>query len=86
MSAYASTFLSLSSSLYLGWYLVIIIGGDMARVWGYGIFFTLFVLRRTSDDTTSQSIWRTDAWAVPTSNLGEPSLQFPPKYPQMGVI
>ena len=28
-------------------------------------FFTLFVLSRTSDNTTSQNIGGTDAWAVP---------------------
>src|SRR6218665_2096470 len=35
--------------------------------------FTLFVLLRVSDNTTSQNIGGTDAWAVPTSNLGGPS-------------
>ena len=32
-------------------------------------FFTLFVLSRASNDTISQNIGGTDAWAVPTSNL-----------------
>jgi len=34
------------------------------------ILFTLFVLSRASDNTTSQNIGGTDAWAVPTSNFG----------------
>src|SRR6218665_1456047 len=32
-------------------------------------FFTLFVLSRASNNTISQNIGGTDAWAVPTSNL-----------------
>ena len=46
----------------------------------YRPFFTLFILSRASDNTTSQDIGGTDAWAVPppriwvgrppTSNLG----------------
>src|SRR6218665_2474 len=37
-------------------------------------FFTLFVLSRTSDNTTSQNIGGTDAWAVPHLKfLGRPS-------------
>src|SRR6218665_1882878 len=35
------------------------------------IFYTLFVLSRASDNTTSLNIGGTNAWAVlPTSNLG----------------
>jgi len=30
------------------------------------LFFTLFVLSRASDNTTSQNIGGTDAWAVPS--------------------
>src|SRR6218665_1860648 len=33
-------------------------------------FFTLFILSRTSDNTTSQNIGGTNARAVPTSNFG----------------
>src|SRR6218665_2209702 len=33
-------------------------------------FFTLFILSRTSDNTTSKNIGGTNAWAVPTSNFG----------------
>src|SRR6218665_1754501 len=36
-------------------------------------FFTLFILSRTSDNTASQNIGGTNAWAVPTSNFGGPS-------------
>jgi len=31
--------------------------------------FTLLLLSRASDNTTSQNIGGTDAWAVPTSNF-----------------
>src|SRR6218665_1972605 len=37
-------------------------------------FCTLFILSRASDNTTSQNIGRTDAWAVPHLEfLGRPS-------------
>ena len=36
-------------------------------------FFTLFILSRTSDNSTSLNIGGTNAWAVPTSNFGGPS-------------
>jgi len=47
-------------------------------------FFTLFVLSRVRDNTTSQNIGGTDAWAVPTSNFfgGGPSPS-PPRYPPL---
>ena len=35
----------------------------------YDTFFTLFVLLRVSDNTASQNIGGTDAWASPTSNF-----------------
>src|SRR6218665_1713092 len=41
-------------------------------------FFTLFILSRASDNTTSQNIGGTDAWAVPHLKLLEGlSPQFP---------
>ena len=40
-------------------------------------FFTLFILSHTSDNTTSLNIGGTNAWAVPTSNLGGPSPRGP---------
>src|SRR6218665_109437 len=41
-------------------------------------FFTLFMLSRTSDNTTSQNIGGTNAWAVPPPQiLGGPSPQSP---------
>src|SRR6218665_1570288 len=41
-------------------------------------FFTLFVLLRPSDNTTSQNIGGTNAWAVPPPQiLGGPSPQSP---------
>src|SRR6218665_490309 len=44
----------------------------------YGTFFTLFVLLRASDNTTSQNIGGTDARAVPPPQiLGGPSPQSP---------
>src|SRR6218665_3975501 len=49
-------------------------------------FFTLFMLSRTSDNTTSQNIVGTNAWAVPPSQiLGGPSPQSPPRAPPPGV-
>ena len=41
----------------------------------YDTFFSLFVLSRESDNTTSQNIGGTDAWAVPPPPIvwGEPS-------------
>ena len=40
--------------------------------------FTLFILSRTSDNTTSQNIGETNAWAVPLpKTLRKPSLQSP---------
>src|SRR6218665_2452076 len=36
-------------------------------------FYTLFVLSRISDNTTSQNIGGTDAWAVPHLKFGGPS-------------
>ena len=45
--------------------------------------FTLFVLSRTSDNTTSKYIGGKDAWAVPSPQiLGGPSPS-PPRYPPM---
>src|SRR6218665_2239706 len=42
-------------------------------------FFTLFILSRTSDNTTSQNIGGTNAWAVPHLKFwGGPSPQSPP--------
>src|SRR6218665_3505403 len=47
-------------------------------------FFTLFMLSRTSDNTTSQNIGGTNAWAVPPPQiLGEPSPQSPPRSPPL---
>ena len=41
-------------------------------------FFTLFVFSRASDNTTSENIGGTDAWAVPHLKfLGGPFPQFP---------
>src|SRR6218665_3779619 len=40
-------------------------------------FFTLFILSRTSDNSTSLNIGGTNAWAVPTSNFGGPSPHSP---------
>src|SRR6218665_3009531 len=41
-------------------------------------FFTLFILSRASDNTTSLNIGGTNAWASPTSNfLGDRPPQFP---------
>src|SRR6218665_3327532 len=36
-------------------------------------FFTLFILSRASDNTTSQNIGGTDAWAVPPPQIWGPS-------------
>src|SRR6218665_2070932 len=47
-------------------------------------FFTLFILSRTSDNTTSQNIGGTNAWAVPPSQiLGGPSPPVPPRSPPL---
>src|SRR6218665_2147046 len=44
-------------------------------------FFTLFLLSRTYDDTTSQNIGGTNAWAVPHLKFfWEPSPRSPPCY------
>src|SRR6218665_156274 len=50
----------------------------------YDTFFTLFVLSRTSDNTTSLNIGETDAWVVPhLKYLGGPSPS-PPRPPPLG--
>src|SRR6218665_3317306 len=48
-------------------------------------FFTLFMLSRTSDNTTSQNIGGTNAWAVPPPQifLGGPSPQSSPRSPPL---
>src|SRR6218665_3676998 len=48
-------------------------------------FFTLFMLSRTSDNTTSQILGGTNAWAVPpTSNFGgDRPPQSPPRSPPL---
>src|SRR6218665_3967239 len=47
-------------------------------------FFTLFILSRTSDKTTSQNIGGTNAWAVPpTSNFGGTVPPSPPRSPPL---
>ena len=47
-------------------------------------FFTLFMLSRTSDNTTSQTIGGTNAWAVPPPQiLGGPSPQSPSRSPPL---
>src|SRR6218665_389597 len=46
-------------------------------------FFTLFVLSRASDNTTSPNIEGTDAWAVPTSNFGGTVPPVPPRSPPL---
>ena len=44
-------------------------------------FFTLFILSRTSDNTTSQNIGGTNAWAVPPpQTLGG---TVPPRFPPL---
>src|SRR6218665_1753563 len=48
-----------------------------------GHFFTLFVLSRASDNTTSQNIGGTDAWAVPTSNFWGDRPPSPPRSPPL---
>jgi len=46
-------------------------------------FFTLFILSRASDNTTSLNIGGTNAWAVPSPQIfGGPSPS-PPRYPPM---
>src|SRR6218665_1917699 len=48
-------------------------------------FFTLFMLSRTSDNTTSQNIGGTNAWAVPPPQvLGETVHPVPPRSPPLG--
>ena len=53
-------------------------------------FFTLFILSRTSDNTASQNIGGTNAWAVsPPQILGGPSPPVPSRSPPLvgeGVI
>src|SRR6218665_3776164 len=46
-------------------------------------FFTLFILSLTSDNTTSQNIGGTNAWAVPTSNFGGTVPSVPPRSPPL---
>ena len=47
-------------------------------------FSTLFILSRTSDNTTSQNIGGTNAWAVsPTSNFGGDRPPSPPRFPPL---
>ena len=46
-------------------------------------FFTLFILSRTSDNTTSQNIGGTNTWAVPTSNFGMDRPPSPPRSPPL---
>src|SRR6218665_82910 len=41
-------------------------------------FFTLFILSRTSDNTTSQNIGGTNAWAVPHLKFGGDRPPSPP--------
>src|SRR6218665_2318354 len=49
-------------------------------------FFTLFILSRTSDKTTSQNIGGTNAWAVhPTSNFWGTVPPVPPRSPPLRV-
>src|SRR6218665_2653795 len=50
-------------------------------------YFTLFVLSRAFDNTTSQNIGGTDSWAVPTSNfLGGPPPSPPRSPPLQGAV
>src|SRR6218665_2542349 len=50
-------------------------------------FFTLFMLSRTSDNTTSQNIGGDRSMGgPPTSNFGGPSLQSPPRSPPLLTI
>src|SRR6218665_4045630 len=47
-------------------------------------FFTLFILSCTSDNTTSQNIGGTNAWAVPPPQiLGGPAPPVPPRSPPL---
>src|SRR6218665_2894582 len=48
-------------------------------------FSTLFVLSRASDNTTSQNIGRTDAWAVPHLEFLGDRPPVPPRSPPMGI-
>src|SRR6218665_3698837 len=49
-------------------------------------FFTLFMLSRTSDNTTSQNIGGTNAWAVPPPQILEgPSPPVPPRSPPLQI-
>src|SRR6218665_2777379 len=46
-------------------------------------FFTLFMLSRTSDNTTSQNIGETNAWAVPPPQIWGTVPQSPPRSPPL---
>src|SRR6218665_3856263 len=46
-------------------------------------FFTLFMLSRTSDNTTSQNIGRTNAWAVPHLKFWGDRPPSPPRSPPL---
>src|SRR6218665_2753157 len=49
-------------------------------------FFTLFILSRRSDNTTSQNIGGTNAWAVPPPQiLGGTVPPVPPRSPPLGI-
>src|SRR6218665_1158051 len=49
-------------------------------------FFTLCVLSRASDNTTSQHIWETDAWAVPDFKFGGTVPPVPPRSPPLTTL
>src|SRR6218665_1869617 len=49
-------------------------------------FFTLLILSRASDNTTSQNIGGTDGWAVPTSNFFGGAVPSPPRSPPLCII
>src|SRR6218665_10496 len=49
-------------------------------------FFTLFILSRASDNTTSQNIGGTDAWAVPHLKFWGNRLPQPPRSPPLLVF
>jgi len=46
-------------------------------------FFTVFILSRTSDNTTSQNIRETNAWAVPHLKLWGSVPSVPPRFPPL---
>src|SRR6218665_553904 len=46
-------------------------------------FITLFILSRTSDNTTSQNIGETNAWAVPHLKLWGARPPSPPRFPPL---